>query len=200
MDKIDKKKIRIILFLLLIPLINAVTLDDTLITSIGLNSTINVSNFSITFDKLEVSNNAITFTNLYYLNPLSCNLATSTSAIYNYTEVNKTIELPPENCSNTGNTGSGQPPKINATSEEEEKGEAKLKGLIESNKKLIIILVIILLVVCLILLAIIIDISRRKKNLSKTAEFFIILFVLILFSVIGYILTKIIDGKRIIPW
>lgn len=75
---------------------SAVNLSNTLINSIGLNSTINVSNFSINFDKLVVSNISIIFYNLTYTNPLSC-YGLSNYSIFNYTTKNEIIELP-TNC------------------------------------------------------------------------------------------------------
>lgn len=104
-----KKKVLFALFLLLfsLTLISATTFDDTLIKSNGLNSTINVSNFSITFDKLVVSSSYIAFYNLTYTNPLSCALKLSNYSFYNFTELNTITELPKENCVSIPGGGGG---------------------------------------------------------------------------------------------
>lgn len=72
------------------------TLDDTLIRSNGLNTTINVSNFTVTFDTLEITSTYINFTNLVYVNPRSCGLRQSYYPIYTYTTPNQIFELPYE--------------------------------------------------------------------------------------------------------
>lgn len=72
------------------------TLDDTLIRSNGLNTTINISNFTVTFSTLIITSSSINFTNLVYVNPLSCGLRQSYYPSYNYNTPNQTFELPPE--------------------------------------------------------------------------------------------------------
>ena len=93
-----KAKYKILIFLIftlfILPLIFATTLRNTTITSTGLSSSISISTFEITFDKLEVSDNAITFYNLTYTNPSSCNSRQSSYSIYNYTTLNAVTTFP----------------------------------------------------------------------------------------------------------
>ena len=115
------------LILLNICFVNAISLDDTLVTSNGLNSTINIT-FPIIFDKLEVFNNAITFTNLAYTNPSSCDLKESSYSIYNYTDINKVTELPSEACppSTLTPTSSGGSAIFKPTQKQLKEGYAKI--------------------------------------------------------------------------
>lgn len=89
--KYHKKLIFFILIFIifLIPYTSAVTLENTLITSNGLNTTINVTAFSITFDQLDVLSNAITIHNLSYVHPSSCNGQSSSQSLFNYTTQNQ---------------------------------------------------------------------------------------------------------------
>jgi hypothetical protein len=97
----------LIFILFILPHVFATTLRNTAITSNGLNSTINISIFEITFDKLEVLDNAITFYNLTYTNPSSCNLQQSSYSVYNYTISNTVTSLPYIVCSEEGTSQSG---------------------------------------------------------------------------------------------
>lgn len=110
----QKKNVQFLLIFLalaLLPLINAQTISDTVITSIGLNTTINVTGFSITFDQLEVFNNAITIHNLTYIHPNNCNGLTSSQALFNYTTPNNLLTasqaFPATLCQNGGRLPSG---------------------------------------------------------------------------------------------
>ena len=106
-----RTKYKILIFLIFIlfilPHIFATTLRNTAITSNGLNSTINISTFEITFDKLEVSDNAITFYNLTYSNPSSCDSQQSSYSTYNYTTSNTVTSLPYIVCSEEETSQSG---------------------------------------------------------------------------------------------
>ena len=65
------------------------TLENTEITSNSLNTTINITAFSITFDQLDVLDNAITFTNLRYTNPLAH--GETRIGLLNYTLPNRSL-------------------------------------------------------------------------------------------------------------
>ncbi len=56
------------------------------------NSTLEVD-FPITFDQMDVTDNAITFYNLTYTHPSSCNSQSSSYTTYNYTTANQTALL-----------------------------------------------------------------------------------------------------------
>jgi PGF-pre-PGF domain-containing protein len=96
-----------LVFALFFPLCSAMTLTNTNITATGINATINISNYIITFDRLDVFDNAITFYNLSYTNPSSCNGASSSYTTYNYTTSNSFSDLPAVSCTTTTTTGSG---------------------------------------------------------------------------------------------
>jgi PGF-pre-PGF domain-containing protein len=80
----------------------------------GLNSTIFVD-FSLTFDKLEILDNAITFYNLTYTHPSSCSQQSSYS-VYNFTTANfnistndfSSIVCPEESSEDSGGSGGGE--------------------------------------------------------------------------------------------
>jgi hypothetical protein len=97
----NQKNLTFILLIFLSNFILAATINNTTITSEGMNSTINISDFEITYDRLEVYDNAITFYNLSYTNPLSCNSQASSYSIYNYTTENSLVTLPYVECSNS---------------------------------------------------------------------------------------------------
>lgn len=101
-----KKIFFIFLFLLIFiflfsNFISAQTLTNTNITATGINATINISNYIITFDRLDVFSNAITFYNLTYTNPNSCNGASSSYSVYNYTTSNSSSDLLAISCTTT---------------------------------------------------------------------------------------------------
>ncbi|MEK6827370.1 MAG: PGF-pre-PGF domain-containing protein [Nanoarchaeota archaeon] len=96
-----------VLVLISIPLISSATLTNVNITSSGINATINISNYIITFDRLDVFDNAITFYNLSYTNPNSCNAAGSSYSVYNYTDSNSISDLPAVSCAVSTTTSSG---------------------------------------------------------------------------------------------
>ena len=86
--------------------ISAQTLTNANITATGINATINISNYIITFDRLDVFDNAITFYNLSYTNPASCNSTSSFYDVYNYTTPNSISDLPSVACTATTTTTS----------------------------------------------------------------------------------------------
>jgi len=95
--------------------VSAVTLSSGNIYSSGLNATLRVD-FSVTFDQLSVNNDSITFYNLSYVNPSSCNSQSSSYATYNFTtsNINETMSsaLPSIACTtipsdNTGGSSGG---------------------------------------------------------------------------------------------
>lgn len=75
-------------FWLVIPAVSAVTLNNAVIESSGLDTTINVA-FEWTFDELKVENGYILFSNLSYTNSLAEGQVNITSL--NYTQTNKRI-------------------------------------------------------------------------------------------------------------
>ena len=77
-----------------------------------MNTTINVTAFSITFDQLDVLDNAITFYNLSYAHPSGCQFSPLTGLdLFNYTTPNKSISsstaFPPSVCGGTKSGGVG---------------------------------------------------------------------------------------------
>lgn len=74
--------------------VSGVTLSNTILTTTG-NITINIENFTIYTDLLEINNNSITFYNLTFLHPFACN--NTYFAVYNYTtpDINSsTLDFP----------------------------------------------------------------------------------------------------------
>lgn len=104
-----KKYFLIFILILFLNLISSQTIGTGAnITSTNLNSTIRVS-FTLTFDKLEVLDNAITFYNLTYTHPSSCSQQSSYS-VYNFTTANSNIstnDFPSIACPEESSGGSG---------------------------------------------------------------------------------------------
>jgi PGF-pre-PGF domain-containing protein len=107
---IKMKKLFFLFFILLLNFISSQTIETgTNLTSVGLNSTIQIS-FTLTFDRLDVLTNAITFYNLTYIHPSSCNGETSSYSTYNFTTINSntnTNDFPSTECAEESSGGSG---------------------------------------------------------------------------------------------
>lgn len=96
-----KAPIIFILIVFLIPLISADTLiyystitPSNNITSYGLNSTLKIETFNISFDLLNVSSTRIILFNLSYTNPASCGGVSSFYDNYSITTINNITTLP----------------------------------------------------------------------------------------------------------
>jgi PGF-pre-PGF domain-containing protein len=96
--------------------VSSQTLTNTTINATGINAVLNISGYTITFDELDVFDNAITFYNLAYTHPNSCNNETSTYTVYNYTTSNSISDLPSIACvvaqENTGGGATTKPAQI----------------------------------------------------------------------------------------
>lgn len=107
-SKIEKSKIKtsaifgylILLLIFSYISVNAVTIEPPfLINATGMNSTIDIINFSITFDNLTINNDSVLFNGLTFTNPDAC--GNTTKFNYNFTEANINISNFnfPYNCS-----------------------------------------------------------------------------------------------------
>lgn len=75
-----------LMIICMIGLVSAVTLNvGTVLNTTG-NITINIQNFSITADQIDLNNDSITFYNLTYLHPNACN--NTFKPVFNYTQSN----------------------------------------------------------------------------------------------------------------
>lgn len=158
-----KTNVIIIVLVMCLSLLNAVNITDSRISSSGLNSTIVVLNFSIEFDKLSITDDAIIFYNLSYTNPLSCKSASSFFDIFNYTTHNMTIELPYETCD--ADTGSSFRPRdiqnqTNITSLPQEKWFSWINI---NNQHILKILLAVFLIIVVLIILILFKFKRKKK-------------------------------------
>jgi len=90
-----KKKLKFVFFLafavLFLQYVSASnTLNNSILESVGLNTTINLT-FQITFDELIITNYSIEIYNLSYIHPSSCNAQISSSSLFNYTTANQSL-------------------------------------------------------------------------------------------------------------
>ncbi|MFA5071369.1 MAG: PGF-pre-PGF domain-containing protein [Candidatus Pacearchaeota archaeon] len=130
-----KKLFLILSLIFLINFISSQTIETgTNLTSVGLNSKITVS-FTLTFDRLDVLTNAITFYNLTYIHPSSCSQQSSYS-IYNFTTANSNtntnnfplVACPEESSGSSGGSGS-------TTSSTEKTTSVYWSGIIANEEK-----------------------------------------------------------------
>jgi hypothetical protein len=140
-----QKKNLILIFsiLILIPLISSVTISDTEITSLGLNSTMRITVAPITFDQLIIEYNAITFYNLSY-----CSSA-FTYSIYNFTSANTTITFPPSCGGGGGGTATNVTTNVTTNTNQPEETSFNILEFLFDNLlfTLIILFVIILFII-----------------------------------------------------